>query len=125
MRNFQHKRNWRNVLESRPVLILMGILLLFFAYGMVGFVSKMADTIKNRQIAENKIAELQKNKENLSTNIAKLKTDAGVEENIRDKFGLAKDGEGLIVVVDDKNAPATDESTSWSLWVWIKSWLRP
>ena len=105
MRNFQHKRGFRNIIQSRPVLILLSILVLFFAWGLLGFMGKMATTIDNRKIIENKVASLEKEKAKLSSDIAKLKTDSGVEESIRDKFGLAKEGEGVIVIVDDKNPP--------------------
>ena len=64
---------------------------------------KMTITGENKKIAENKIKELEQEKEKLSSDIAKLKTDAGIEESIREKFGLAKEGEGVIVIVEDKN----------------------
>ena len=70
----------------------------------------MQITIENRKLAENKIAELQKEKEKLSIDIAKLKTEDGIEENIRQKFGLAKEGENMIIVVDDQNKPTTEEA---------------
>ncbi|HBA46130.1 hypothetical protein A2W67_02525 [Candidatus Nomurabacteria bacterium RIFCSPLOWO2_02_40_28] len=104
MRNFQRKRGWRNILESWPVLGFLGILMLFFVWGIIGFMGKMEVTRQNKKIAENKVAELQQEKIKLSSDIAKLKTEGGVEESIRLKFGLAKEGEGLIVVVDDKNS---------------------
>ncbi len=103
MRNFQQQRGWRNIIESWPVLILLCILLLVFAFGVVGFMGKMSATVENRKIAENKLAQLEQEKINLSSAISSLKTDRGVEENIRDKFGLGKEGESLVVVVDDKN----------------------
>ncbi|MES3031802.1 MAG: septum formation initiator family protein [Patescibacteria group bacterium] len=103
MRNFQQKRGFRNILHSRPFLVLFGILIFVFAYGVVGFMSKMQATIEKRKLVENKVIELQKKKETLSANIAKLQTESGVEESIRDKFGLAKEGEGAIIIVEDKN----------------------
>ena len=78
--------------------------MLFFVWGIIGFMGKMEVTRQNKKIAENKVAELQQEKIKLSSDIAKLKTEGGVEESIRLKFGLAKEGEGLIVVVDDKNS---------------------
>ena len=112
MRNFQQKRGFRNILHSKPVLVLLGILVLFFAWGVTGFLGKMNITRENRKIVENKVAELQKEKEKLSSDIAKLKTDQGVEESIREKFGLAKEGEGQIVIVEDKNPPAITDTSS-------------
>jgi cell division protein FtsB len=120
MRNFQQKRGWKNIIESWPVLILLGLLLIFFTWGVIGFTGKMSATSENRQIAENKLAELQKQKAELSANIAKLNTEAGVEEGIRDKFGLAKEGEGLIVVVEDQNKlePVVEKSN------WLSSFFK-
>ena len=103
MKNFQKKSRLKVFFESPAVLLLLFILILFFIWNMIGFIGKMRDTVNNRKIAENKIIELEKNKANLSKEIDKLKTDEGVEESIRDKFGLARDGEQMIVIVDDKD----------------------
>ena len=90
-------------MESRPVLAVLIILLGAFAWGVLGFFNKMQVTRDNKKIAESKFMELKTQQEKLSSDIAKLQTEKGVEENIRDKFGLAKEGEGLIVVLDDKD----------------------
>ena len=110
MRNFQQKVNFKHILQYRPVLLFLGILVIFFDCGVFSLMSKMKITIENRKLAENKIAELQKEKEKLSIDIAKLKTEDGIEENIRQKFGLAKEGENMIIVVDDQNKPTTEEA---------------
>lgn len=104
MRSFQQKRRWRHIFESWPVLIFLGVVLLFFAWSVFGFFGKMQATLENRKIAENKLAELEKQKEKLSSDIDNLKTEEGKERIFRENFGLAKEGEGLIVVIDDKNA---------------------
>lgn len=102
MKNFQQHRGYKSILHSRPVLFLLSCLVLFFAWGVIRFMIKMETTIENRKIAENKLIELKKEKDKLSIDIEKLKTSEGVEESIREKFGLVKDGEGVIVVVEDK-----------------------
>ena len=118
MRNFGSKRNWRHVLESKPFLGFLFIIVLIFAWSVWGLWQKMNETNKNTKIVTAKIADLQDQKDNLSSDIAKLKTEPGIEENIREKFGLAKEGEGLIVIVDEKptNEDALPASTGgfWS-----------
>lgn len=103
MKNFQKSNKFKNIVQSKPVLFLLVILILFFIWNMIGLFDKMQDTVKNRKIVEDKINELQKDKEKLSFDIASLNTDKGIEESIRNKFGLAKEGEDMIVVVEDKN----------------------
>ena len=108
MKNFQEKRRLKQIMQSKPVLVLLGIMIFIFAWSVCGLVGKMQETIKNKKIAENKINDLQKEKTELLSNINQLKTDKGVEENIREKYGLAKEGEGMVVIVDDKNLPVID-----------------
>ena len=124
MRDFQRKRGWRNILESWPVLAFLGILLLFFIWGIIGFTGKMHMTRENRKIAENKVQELELEKEKLSSDIAKLKTEKGIEENIREKFGLAKEGEGMIVIVEDKNPQTEQNDFSEGFFSFFKSWFK-
>ena len=124
MSNFQAKRKLEHLLQSTPVLILLAILVLLFAWSVFGFMDIMLETLQNKKLAENKITELQKEKNQLSTDLNKLKTNKGIEENIRDKFGLAKEGEGLIVVIDDQNSPVNPANTqSKGFLGLIKSWF--
>ncbi len=124
MRNFQKKRNWKNLTQSRPVLLLLGILVLIFVWGMIGFLGKMQVTMENKKIAESKFLELQKEKDTLSKAISKLNTDSGVEESIRDKFPVVKDGEGMIVIVDDKAPVKAPEQESNGFINFFKNWFK-
>lgn len=112
MRSFQEKKGFKHILESKPVLLFLAILVLVFAWNVFGFWGKMEETRKNKKIAEDKIVELQQEKEKLSSDISKLKTDQGVEESIRDKFGLVKEGENMIVVFDNKDNSAVPLETN-------------
>ena len=125
MRNFQDRNRGKSFLESTPVLVVLAIVLVFFAWGVVRFLIQMRETGRNREIAELKIAELEKTRQKLSVDIENLKTEKGMEESIREKFGLAKEGEGLIVVVDDKNDPnaQTKEEGNWFT-LFLKNWFR-
>ncbi|PIR68569.1 hypothetical protein COU49_00205 [Candidatus Nomurabacteria bacterium CG10_big_fil_rev_8_21_14_0_10_35_16] len=111
MKNFQDKKGLKHLIYSWPILILLGIMLVFFTLGVFRFLIKMIETSKNREIAELKVAELQETKKELTHDIENLKTSQGLEENIREKFGLAKEGEGLIIVVDNKENVNLSEET--------------
>jgi len=102
MRNFQRRRKVINLLRSVPVLAFLFILILFFSYNMLDLVGKMRETAKNKKIVEDKIAELEASKVKLDLDIGKLNSDQGLEESIREKFGLVKEGEKMIVIVDEK-----------------------
>jgi len=126
MRSFQQKRRWRSLLESWPVLILCGILLLMFAWSVLSFFGKMRTARENRALAEAKVAELTAKKAKLSSDIEKLKTDEGKEEIFRENFGLAKAGEGLTVIVEDKNNKSNTENNDndrWYSFLFFWNWL--
>ncbi len=124
MRGFQQKHKWRNILESKPVLVFLGVLLLFFTWGVIGFMGKMQVTRENKRLAEAKVAELLKQKEKLSSEIANLQTDSGKEAIFRENFGLAKEGEGLIVIVDDKNAAKNKSKNSTGFFSFFKNLFK-
>lgn len=111
MRNFQKKLTLKFILRSKPFLIFLSTILLIFAWNVFGFWNKMQETVKNRKLVEYKISALEQQKEKFSLDIEKLKTERGIEESIRDKFGLVKDGEDLIVVVDEKPSLEANAST--------------
>jgi hypothetical protein len=87
--------------------------------------NKTQETSKNRKILEDKIIELEKSKEKLNSDIIKLKTEKGVEENIREKFGLAKEGEDMILIIDDKNQRVDEaEPESSGFFSFFKNWFK-
>lgn len=112
MRNFQQKRMWRNITQSKPFLVIFGVIVLIFSWSVFGFWNKMQETVKNKKIVEDKVAALKQQKENISSEINDLNTDQGKERFFRENLGLAKEGENITIVVEDKNPTVTPKSTS-------------
>lgn len=112
-------------MHSKPVLAIFGALLLLFAWIVFGFMGKMQATRENRDLAESRVEELKRQKEDLSSKITRLKTEEGVEENIREKFGLAKEGEKVVVIVKDESEPEppAEEEKGGFFWFFAK-WFR-
>jgi cell division protein FtsL len=125
MRNFQKKGRFSRMMQSKFFLMFLGVIILFFFFSMFSFMNKMEETIRNKKTTEDKITELEKSKSKLNSDIAKLKTEEGIEDNIRNKFGLAKEGENMILIIDDKNQTETSkDSESTSFWSILKGWFR-
>ena len=121
---FKAKKAWRNIMQSKPILALLGIIILIFAWNVLGFWNKMRETSKNKKIAENKIVELKQQKEKLLSDINSLNTDEGKEKIFRENFGLAKEGEDVIVVVEDKNSSRIEENVSSGFFSFLKNLFR-
>jgi len=124
MRNFQQKRNWRNLMQSKPVLILLGFLVLLFAWNILGFWNKMQETAKNKKMAEDKITSLQQQKDQLSSKINSLNTEEGKEAFIRENYDLVKAGEGEIVIVNDPNSPPAPTPNSSGFFGFLKNLFK-
>jgi cell division protein FtsB len=92
-------------MQSRPVLVLLGIIILVFAWSVLGFWNKMAETGKNKEAVLDKVAELKEQKQKLLADINSLQTEEGKEKFFRENYGLAKEGENVIIVVEDKTLP--------------------
>ena len=124
MRNFQRKRMWRDILQSKPILILLGIGILVFAWSVWGFWNKMQETEKNKKVIEDQITALQQQKEKLTSDINNLNTDQGKEQVFRENFGLAKDGENEIVILDNTTPPPASAPASSGFWGFLKNLFK-
>lgn len=106
MANFQDQKNksvFARILESWPMILLFSFFLFLMIFGVYDLFQNMQDTRKNRILAEDKIQELEERKVNLMTDIENLSTDEGKEKIFRENFGLGKEGEGVIVIVEDQS----------------------
>lgn len=123
MRSFN--RGHKSIWEQKPVLILLGLLVLIFAWSIARFTFKMAETKKNRELVADRVAGLTEQKTELMADIETLKTDRGKEEFFRENFGLAKEGEEVVVIVDPKPAASGEKKSKWqSFWSGLTDWFR-
>ena len=125
MRSFQKSGRLRYVIQSKLFLIFLGIIILGFFFNIFSFMNKMGETSRNKETIEDKVTELEKSKEKLNSEIIKLKTEKGIEENIREKFGLAKEGEEMIVIIEDKNSEEAEKKMdSEGFFSFLKNWFK-
>lgn len=104
MREFSRKRKVRQVMFSVPVLILLFIILFFVAKGSWGVYKKYSLSKSELENSQSDLAALEEKKQTIENKIKKLQTETGIEKEIRSKFDVAKEGEKLIVIVEDKVA---------------------
>ena len=124
MRNLNKKGKWRNIVQSKPVLVLLGVVVLIFAWNVLSFWNKMEDTKNNKKLVEEKVATLRQQKENYLSEINNLKTDKGKEKFFRENLGLAKEGEDMIIVVEDKNQNQNSYTSSGGFFSFFKDLFK-
>jgi cell division protein FtsB len=116
------KREEYHFWHSPLVLVALFCIVVLFAYNLVGLIGRERETAKNKASELAKIDDLRSRQTELSGDIAKLGTDEGKEESIRDKFDVVKPGEKMVVIVDsdpDTTAPVSQPVDN-SFWGFIK-----
>jgi cell division protein FtsB len=102
----QRKHKW---FYSPIVLLVMIGVCIFFTTNVVTLVRKNKDTRLLRDQASRELTELENRRQKLETDIASLKSERGQEEVIRENFQVTKDGEGVVVIVDEEEKPVETE----------------
>lgn len=102
MVEFRKRQKIRNIIYSKVTLFFLFLILVLFARSTYGLWQKERDTKKTVNDAKVELSSLIEKEASLSSRVASLKTERGVEEAIRGKFKVAKPGEGVVVVVNQK-----------------------
>jgi cell division protein FtsB len=125
MMEFQEKRKLKRVLYSKVVLIILLLLILFGLKQVLDIYTKQRLTRDNLAKTATVYDGLQAREKMLSSEIDRLKTQAGTEEEIREKYGLVKPGEEVLTVVDgDDNSGLDSPSTPISFWQRVIDWMK-
>ena len=123
MREFQDKKRVRKFLYSKGVVAVLAVFVLILAHATWGVYQKEQESQTAAAASESELGKLQDRQAVLQSEIARLKTDEGVEEEIRSKFSVAKPGEDLIIIVNPDDATNTQTLPKPSLWDRVKGWL--
>ena len=109
MLDISQKRKIRSVMYHKATLVSLFLLVVLFAHSTwVVYQKKRASSeLKNTSLVA--VVTLEARDRELNSKIQTLETEPGIEAEIRSKFTVAKNGENMVVVVEDT---ATPNSTS-------------
>ncbi|MBA3550684.1 septum formation initiator family protein [Patescibacteria group bacterium] len=116
MREFQEKKKFKKILYSKGMVITLLILIIFFARATYGVYQKQEESSANTFRAAGELKRLVDRQTLLDSELARLSTDEGIEEEIRAKYGVSKPGEEVLIIVDPDKATTTEILEEESLW---------
>jgi|SRR3989338_5416351 len=112
--------------RSRLGIILLAFLFFFLLKATWGVFIKSHESSDKLKEAEREAVELSLRKNTLASEVAKLKTKRGVEEELRKTFQVGKPGEELAIILDRSSlSEENSEVKSMARWRWITNlWRR-
>lgn len=118
MAEFKKKKKYK-FWHSPVVLVVLFLLMIFFIYKLILIYEKERETNRKKIEAEEKIEELTERERILLNDIARLNTTEGVEDIIREKYLVAKEGEKMVIIVEEKKPLEIDTYNKKSFWSWF------
>lgn len=125
MLEFQEKRKVKRLLYSKVTLFFLIIFIILLLNGIWKVYKKQSTSDNNLAKTSAIFNNLQTREKILSSEIERLKTENGTEEEIREKYGLVKPGEEVIIVVDNgENTDSNLTPSTVGFWEKIKNWFK-
>jgi len=127
MREFSQKRKIRRIMYSPLSLIILFLILFFVVKGFFGVYQKYSFSKDELLKSESELQLLKDKKEKIDHKIQNLETETGIEQEIRSKFDVAKEGEKLIVIVEDEKKDevvAEEKGVFGNFFTTIKGWFQ-
>ena len=100
MKNIESK-NTNKKARILATFIICSIFCLVLLVSIVKMGSKLITLYENKKAVDEKLENLELQKNNLAGSIESLSTESGIEETLRDKYFVAKEGESIVVVVEE------------------------
>jgi len=112
---------------SNLSLVVLFIFVILVAKGTWNMYIKETSAARGRADVESQIASLKNREIFISDEVERLKSQNGVEREIRDKFNVKKQGEEVVVFVDSTtslSSSGSGPSGAERAWGWLKSVFR-
>jgi cell division protein FtsB len=128
MAGYQQSHRFSKVLYSKITFVVLVVLVVFFSRSTWIILQKERESAQDAAQAEKQEADLESRQTVLSASIDRLSTPQGVEEDLREKYTIAKPGEKLFVILSPDSTTSTSssqgQSAAASLWARLVSFFK-
>lgn len=102
MKKFQQKRRVRKIVYSAGTAAVLIVVIFFLGNATLDVYEKARETKDRRLTSLRQLEELKQEEADLRAKLEALQTERGIEEAVREKFDVAKEGEEVIKLVDEE-----------------------
>lgn len=124
MLRISDKRALRKLFFGKIGVIVLLILFILFAKGTWSVYKKAAFARENKEQAAQELESLYEHEAILTKELERLNTKRGLEEEIRRKFDVGREGETLIVLVDTPQSETVNETERSHIWQRLADFFR-
>lgn len=109
MLDFHEKRKLKTLLYSKPAAYVLLAIALLLSWSVYERFEREREMATRRYELEEKLDTLHMQAATLEEEVIRLKSERGIEEELRNRFEVAKTGEKVIIVVgDEREVSATN-----------------
>ncbi|MEK7606262.1 MAG: septum formation initiator family protein [Patescibacteria group bacterium] len=123
MEDFRHKQKMRRIMYSKTLFGVLAALLLLVIWKTWDIYQKQRLAAQALEESRVEYEELAERAQVLSEDLDTLNTPAGVEEVVRDRYGVAKPGEEVIILINDVSAQKESEDDEVGFWAKLKAFF--
>ncbi|HEY4504086.1 MAG TPA: septum formation initiator family protein [Candidatus Paceibacterota bacterium] len=125
MFSFKKKKTYKKIIYSPFAIFALVIVLAFFLKALWGVYKKEQMSAEYLEREKSELQKLEKRQNNLAKSVDYLKTDKGIEAEIRNKFRLVKEGESVTIIIDNEiSSTPKNATTSFSgFWKSLFGWF--
>ena len=89
-------------MPKKVVFLLVGAVILIFAYNIIGQIFTTLRSGDRLTVATEQLHSLEVKNRELKKRLSEIKSQDFIEQQARDKLGLVKEGETIVVIPEDK-----------------------
>lgn len=116
MIDFQQKKQFKKIIYSKVFFVVFLILIIFLGRSTYDIYKRQNLSATNYSGVKKNYDGVKERKDMLEFEIERLKTDVGVEEEIRSKFNVAKPGETVVTIIAGKGTSTDASNEKSSFW---------
>lgn len=91
-------------LKTKIGLTLLVLVAVFLLIGLFGFLDKLTTSNKNKKTEQAKLEFYESEKAKIESRLAEVSSEEGIDKTVRENYNLAKEGEGLVIILEEEDA---------------------